>query len=66
MDHPKGARPCPTCQKTGEVFERDGAGGYFTECPDCYGTAEVGFKSTRSPDDAHREFKARQTAEASA
>ena len=60
MDHATGPRPCPSCKASGEEFDRDGAGGYFTECRDCYGTGSVGFKSTRTPDDAGREFAGRQ------
>lgn len=33
---------CPNCTATpGRVFDRDGGGGFYIDCPVCHGTAEV-------------------------
>jgi hypothetical protein len=65
VEHKPGPRPCPVCKDSpvrGEVFDRDGAGGHYTECSACYGTGEVGFKPTLRQDEIHRAFAERKKA----
>jgi DnaJ-class molecular chaperone len=46
-------RPCPTCNGTGEEFDHDAAGGYYTDCRDCQGKGLVPYRGSKpSPADA--------------